>query len=85
MTAKLDAMGHWWIAKLAQDNFAIHYKSGKMNVEAYALFWIPWDQVITAESVQAILKAAIDGPEALAEVYACSTWVCDIWRVEPPQ
>ena len=36
MTAKLDAMGHWWIAMFAQYNFAIHYKSERMNVEADA-------------------------------------------------
>ena len=36
-TAKLDAMGHSWIAGLANYNFHIHYKSGKSNVEADAL------------------------------------------------
>ena len=36
-TAKLDAMGHRWIAGLANYNFHIHYKSGKSNVEADAL------------------------------------------------
>ena len=29
-TAKLDAMGHRWIAGLANYNFHIHYKSGKI-------------------------------------------------------
>ena len=36
-TAKLDAMGHRWIAGLANYNFHIHYKSGKSNVEADGL------------------------------------------------
>ena len=36
-TAKLDVMGHRWIAGLANYNFHIHYKSGKSNVEADAL------------------------------------------------
>ena len=34
MTAKLDAMGHRWIAALANYNILIHYQSGKSNVEA---------------------------------------------------
>ena len=41
-TAKLDAMGHRWIAGLANYNFYIHYKSGKSNVEAEALLRIDW-------------------------------------------
>ena len=36
-TAKLDAMGHRWIAGLTNYSFHIHYKSGKSNVEADAL------------------------------------------------
>ena len=37
MTAKLDAVGHRWIAGLANYNFHLHYQSGKSNVEADAL------------------------------------------------
>ena len=36
-TAKLDAMGHRWVAGLDNYNFHIHYKVGKSNVEADAL------------------------------------------------
>ena len=36
-TAKLDACGHRWVAALANYNFKIHYRSGKLNVEADAL------------------------------------------------
>ena len=36
-TAKLDAMGHRWVAGLANYHFHIQYKSGKSNVEADAL------------------------------------------------
>ena len=45
-TAKLDAMGHRWIAGLANYNFHIHYKSGKSNVEADALSRIDWDEKV---------------------------------------
>ena len=66
-TAKLDAMGHRWIADLANYNFHIHYKSGKSNVEADALSWIDWekcDETIQADSIQAIVAAAITGQVA---------------------
>ena len=36
-SAKLDTMGHRWIAGLANYNFHIHYKSGESNVEADVL------------------------------------------------
>ena len=37
MTAKLDAMGHRWVASFANYNFHLHYWSGMSNVEADAL------------------------------------------------
>ena len=63
-TARLDAMGHRWIASLTNYNFHIHYKSGKSNVEADALSRIDWekcDETIQAHSIQAIVAAAITG------------------------
>ena len=41
-SAKLDAVGQHWVAALANYNFHIYYKTGKSNVEADALSWIPW-------------------------------------------
>ena len=66
-TAKLDAMGHRWITGLANYNFHIHYISGKSNVEAGALSRIDWekcDETIQANSIQAIVAAAIAGDGA---------------------
>ena len=63
-TAKLDAMGHRWIASLANFNFHIHYKSRKSNVEADVLSRIDWekcDEIIWVDSIQAIVAAAITG------------------------
>ena len=63
-TAKLDAMGHRWITGLANYNFHIHYKSAKSNVEADALSRIDWekcDKTIKANTIQAIVAAAITG------------------------
>ena len=36
-TAKLDATGHRWLARLAAYDFSIHYKAGKANQDADAL------------------------------------------------
>ena len=63
-TVKLDAMGHRWIAGLANYNFHIHNKSRKGNVEADALSSIDWekgDETIQADFIQAIVTAAITG------------------------
>ena len=66
-TAKLDAMGHRWIAGLANYNFHIHYKSRKSNMEADALARIDWK--ICDET---IVAAAITGDIANIEVVSCS-------------
>ena len=74
-TAKSDAMGHRWIAILANYNFCIHYKSGKSNVEADALSRIDWekcDVTIGAESIQAVVTAAIVGDLANIEAISSS-------------
>ena len=66
-TAKLDAMGHRWIAGLANYNFHTPYKSGKSNVEADALSQIDWgkcDNTIQADYIQAIVAAGITGQVA---------------------
>ena len=63
-TAKLDVMGHRWIAGLANYNSHIHYKSGKSNVKADALSRIDWekcDETIQDNSIQAIVAGAITG------------------------
>ena len=45
-SAKLDACGQRWVAKLANYNFTIKYKSGLSNVEADALSRISWPEVL---------------------------------------
>ena len=42
-TAKLDTTEQRWVARLANYSFKIFYRSGKLNVEAYALSQIPWE------------------------------------------
>ena len=45
-TAKLDATGQRWVASLANYNFKIFYRSGKLNLEADALSRIPWENTL---------------------------------------
>ena len=59
-SAKLDATGQRWIAALANYNFSLHYKSGKMNIEADALSRIPSRErevSIDQDAVRAIANA----------------------------
>ena len=45
-SAKLDACGQRWVAKLTNYNFTIKYKSGLSNVEADALSRISWPEIL---------------------------------------
>ena len=70
-TAKLDATGQRWVASLANYNFKIVYKSGKLNVEADALLHIPWEStqvdhvepLIIKTMLQSKLESEISFPE----------------------
>ena len=55
-TAKLDATGQRWVANLANYNFSIKYKSGKLNVDADALSRNPLDMQIDTTIVQSIIN-----------------------------
>ena len=44
-TAKLDGMGHRWVASLGPYNFKLHYKPGKLNTDADSLSRISWQTV----------------------------------------
>ena len=73
-TAKLDATGHRWVASLANYNFKIFYRSGKLNVEADALSRIPWGntQVDHLELliVQMLLKSKLETEMGIPEKYS---------------
>ena len=53
-TAKLDATGQRWVGSLANYNFKIFYKSGKLNVEVDALSCIPWEST-QVENVEPLI------------------------------
>ena len=58
-TAKLDATGQRWVASLANYNFKIFYKSGKLNVEADALSHIPWESTQIEHMEPLIVKTML--------------------------
>ena len=58
-TAKLDATGQRWVASLANYNFKIFYKSGKLNVKADALSHIPWESALVEHIAPLIVKTML--------------------------
>ena len=58
-TAKLDATGQRWVASLANYNFKIFYRSGKLNVEAAALSCIPWENTQVEHMEPLIVKTML--------------------------
>ena len=75
-TAKLDATGQRWVASLANYNFKIFYRSGKLNVEADALSRIPWENtqvdhlepLIVHTMLQSKLETEIGIPEEYSQL-----------------
>ena len=61
-TAKLDVTGQRWVANLANYNFSIRYKSGKLNVDADALSRNPWDVQIDPTIVGSIINYEASTP-----------------------
>ena len=55
-SAKLDACGQRWIAKLANYNFTIRYRCGQSNVEADALSRISWPEILSDEDIDIDLE-----------------------------
>ena len=50
-TAKLDACSHSWVARPANYNFNIHYRSGISNTDADALCQIQWPDILSDPGV----------------------------------
>ena len=71
-SAKLDATGHRWIAQLANYNFDLEYRAGRLNLDADALSRISWDQgtsTMTREVVSALLQGKQCDPPLSETVY----------------
>ena len=69
---KLDATGQRWVVSLANYNFKLHYKSGKLNVEADALSRIPWEweELHTMETiaVKVIIIRGYNGDSSIPQI-----------------
>ena len=85
-TAKLDAMGHRWVAALSQYNFDIVYRTGTSNRDADALSHIRWPQnlkeVVPQTVVQAMCQYATSD-ESLVESVAIDDVLPDQWDSSP--
>ena len=84
-SAKLDACGQRWVAKLANYNFSIKYKCGVSNAEADALSRIKWPEALSenvdidngcmdTHIINAILSGAVT-KSSLIESVSCSAGI----------
>ena len=84
-SAKLDACGQRWVAKLANYNFSIKYRCGVSNTEADALSRIKWPEALSenididngcmdTHVINAILTGAVT-KSSLIESVSCSAEV----------
>ena len=72
-TAKLDAMGHRWVAALSQYNFDTVYRTGSSNRDTDALSCIRWPQNLKEIVPQAVVQAMcqyVTSDESLVESVA---------------
>ena len=83
-SAKLDASGHLWVAALANYNFSISYRSGKLNMDADGLYRLSEgslpERVVYPDVLKAVLNTCheADDPEPLAACVAPQIVVPDI-------
>ena len=66
--ARLDTTGQRWVASLANYNFKIFYKIGKLNVEADALSCIPWENTQVDHMEPLIVKTVLQSNWSLKQV-----------------
>ena len=64
-TAKLDAVGHRWLAELAAYDFSLHYRSGKTNIDADALSRLPG--ILRGNGDTCSLSIAEEGVQAVCQ------------------
>ena len=77
-TGKLNSTGHRWVSELADYNFEIKYRPGKVNTDADTLPRIPLDinqyiPTCTQETSQDVISATLSGVKALQNGY--TVWI----------
>ena len=77
-TAHLNATGHHWVAKLADFNFDIKYRPGKVNVDADVLSHLPLDiekyiSLCTCNASESTINAAVK--HVKAQVQFSIPWI----------
>ena len=83
-SAKLDASGHRWVAALANYNFSISYRSGKLNIDADGLSRLSEgslsEHVVYPDVLKAVLNHCheVDSHEPLAACVAQHIVVPDV-------
>ena len=85
-SAKLDACGQRWVAKLANYNFTIRYKCGQSNVEADALSRISWPEVLSDEDIDVdlecmethVVNAVLTGTKTKSSLIESISWSSQI-------
>ena len=85
-TAKLNSTGHRWVAELADFNFSIKYRPGKINVDADTLSRLPLD--INAYMEQCTLRVSQDVLDTtvntvLAQDRGKITWISSLSTAAP--
>ena len=68
-TARLNATGHHWVAELADFNFDIKYRPGKVNVDTDVLSHLPLDigkymSLCTCNASESTINAAVNNVKA---------------------
>ena len=82
-TAKLDTIGQWWLADLANYHFNIHYHSGRQNVDADALSQIKLEgdksiTILKEDTIKAIIDIGSTGDRTILEAYSGSIQIPDM-------
>lgn len=81
-TARLDGTRHRWVSELADFNFDIRYKPGRLHGDADGLSRMPLDQTKYTEKMEApVLQATAQASEMQQE--GRISWVAALGKILP--
>ena len=89
--AKLDAVSHWWVTSLSNNNVWLYYWAGKTSINADAFLRVSWPGYmhgksgthlqVTAAAVWAVQEASLKGPTSPTEANSCDLHFLDSVQV----